>query len=210
MKIFKRKHAFVKALTAFMMAVTLIRGTAESFIRHKGRDEIIVDYEKYGEFRGIGTDDYKYQITDSRALGNAVGEGIFPNNWSVEGNPGYQEAKEEGLLEGLKWDFIHGVEPELAFYKWSTALADPGVRLFYTAEALNRAGYLEHAIKAYYAIVVNFPRTISWTYYDTPWYVGPVAIDKIEFLTRTNPELGVKLEDAYIRIENKYDNNPRT
>ncbi|MBL7069047.1 MAG: hypothetical protein ISS34_04245, partial [Candidatus Omnitrophica bacterium] len=91
------------------------------------------------------------------------------------------------------------------FYKWATAAEDPGVKLYYTAHVLEKAMHYKHAIKAYYAVVVHFPKTISWTYWKTPWYVGQVAIDKIKYLTRKHPELRMKLVGADIVVENSFD-----
>jgi hypothetical protein len=175
----------------------------------KGTEEII-NYEKYGKFQGIGTPDYNYTITDQAGLSKAVGEGIYPNASSVLKDPLYKELKKQGSLDGSHWDFINKPQYTENFYKWATAAEDRGVKLFYTALALERAGHIRHAIKAYHGIVVHFPKTIGWTYWNTPWYVGQVAIDRINFLCRKHPELGWRLEQAYIIVENGYDDNTRT
>jgi len=179
-----------------------------SFTLHNPGKEDIVDYEKYGQFINTDTARYRYVIVDKKGLSDAVGEGIFPNT-DVLNNPRYQQLKNSGLLDGNHWDFVNIKNHELSFYKWATAQEDPGVRQFYTALALEKAGLIKHAIKAYYAIVVNFPQTIGWTYWKTPWYIGPVAIDKIVYLTRRHPELGMKIVGAKITVKNKYDNNIR-
>ncbi len=168
--------------------------------------EDIVDYKKYGTFSGIGTPDYKYRITDRKGLGKAVGEGIFPGN-SVYKDPIYKDFFQKGLLNGDHWDYVNSDNLQANFYKWATAGEDPGVKLYYVAHALERAMHYKHAIKAYYAIIVNYPKTISWTYWKTPWYVGQVAIDKIKYLTRKHPSLGIKLEGADIVVENSFDSN---
>ncbi len=166
--------------------------------------EFIVDYLKYGEFLNVGTPDYKYKIKNRKGLAKAVGEGIFPNN-SVYRDPVYRNYLKRGLLDGSHWDYVDSDNLQANFYKWATAGEDPGVKLYYIAHALEKAMHYKHAIKVYYAIVVHYPKTISWTYWKTPWYVGQVAIDKINYLTRRHPELGVKLEGADIRIENGFD-----
>src|SRR3989338_3337955 len=61
--------------------------------------EEIVDYAKYGEFKGIGTENYKYTIKDRKGLTAAVGEGIYPST-SVTKDPGYREAQGSGKLVG--------------------------------------------------------------------------------------------------------------
>jgi len=170
-------------------------------------EEDIVDYKKYGSFKGIGTDRYRYTIGDQEGLAEAVGEGIYPDTSGVMWDPRYHQVKKEGRLEGSHWDFVNTDDLEANFYKWTQAPEPMGVRLFYTALALEKSGLIKHAIKAYYAIVVNFPKSVGWTYFHTPWYIGQVAIDRIEYLSRHHPELKMELRGAKIRIENGFDNN---
>jgi tetratricopeptide (TPR) repeat protein len=171
--------------------------------------EEVVDYSKYGKFIGRGSENYRYRILDRPGLAAAAGEGIYPNTSSVLRDPGFRMAVKAGRLKGNHWDFLRSNDLEAAFYKWSTAPEPPGVRLFYTGMILEKAGLLKHAIKAYYAIVVHFPGQVGWTYWHTPWYVGQVAIAKINYITRRHPELGLKLVDAEITIKNSYDNDPK-
>jgi hypothetical protein len=72
---------------------------------------------------------------------------------------------------------------------------------------LERAGLLAHAVKAYQAAAVHFPKTAGMTFWKTPWYIGPTSLDRISFITRTHPELGMTLEGGRIRIKNRYDDN---
>ncbi len=171
-----------------------------------GKEEI-VNYKAYGEFKNIGTKDYKYVIKDQEALSEAVGEGIYPNTTSVRWDPMFQELKKEKRLSGSHWDFVQSPDLEAAFLKWSLAPEPPGVSLFYTALILEKAGLIKQSIKAYYAIVVHFPYTVGWTYWHTPWYVGQAAIAKINYLCKKYPELNMKLEGAEIWIENGFDNS---
>jgi len=168
--------------------------------------EDIVDYEKYGEFAGIDTEDYKYVIKDKKGLSRAVGEGIFPNT-EVLKDPLYQKYKQEGKLKGSRWDFLNSKNLQSAFFVWSTAPEEGGVKLFYVASILEKAGLIKEAIKAYYAVIVHFPKSCGYTYWNTPWYPGPTAIDQIEYLTRTHPALGLKLEDAFIEIKGGFNND---
>ncbi len=169
--------------------------------------EEIVDYEKYGEFKNVGTAEYKYEIKDMKGLMKAVGEGIYPNSSSFRWDPKYQEYKRQGLLRGSHWDFLYSSDPLAGFFKWCTAPEPAGVRQFYIAFILERAGLIAHAIKAYYAILVHFPRSYGWTYWHTPWYIGPTSLYRIKFLLRRYPELKMKLEGASIVVENGMDNN---
>ena len=169
--------------------------------------ERIVDYEKYGEFQNIGTGDYKYRITDRKGLQEAVGEGVYPDIDSIYKDPLYKRLKDEGKLKGNHWDFVNIDNHALSFYKWITAPESPGVKQYYTALALEKAGHIQQAIKGYYAILVHFPKEVSWTHFNTPWYVGKVAKKRIQYLTRKYPELGIKLVGARIKIENGFDND---
>ena len=168
--------------------------------------EEAVDYAKYGEFKGIGTEAYKYDIKDRQGLAAAVGEGIYPNT-SVTKDPAYREAQASGKLVGKHWDFVNNEDQMLAFYKWATASEESGVKLYYTAAALARSGHTLQAIKAHYAVLVNYPRSIGWTYWHTPLYTSKMALNDIEYLTRTHPELGIKLVGAKITVENSFDND---
>jgi beta-glucuronidase len=169
--------------------------------------EDVIDYEKYGEFTNVSTRDYKYVIKDQEGLSRAVGEGIYPNTTSVRRDPNFKKLMKEGRLKGSDWDFVHTSDLEAAFLKWAVSTEPQGVKLFYTALALEKSGLLTHALKAYYAIVVHFPGAVGWTYWHTPWYVGQAAIAKIKFILRRHPELGLRLVDAKIRIVNGYDYN---
>ncbi len=169
--------------------------------------ESVVNYEKYGKFIGRGSKDYKYEITDQEGLAQAIGEGIYPNTTSVRWDLNFRKAMKAGRLQGSHWDFVYTPDLEANFYKWATASEPEGVKLFYIGLALERAGLIEHAIKAYYAILVHFPGSYGWTYWQTPWYTGPVAIGKIKYLTFRYPQLGIKLEGAKVRIINCFDKN---
>ncbi|MHB9155079.1 MAG: glycoside hydrolase family 2 TIM barrel-domain containing protein [Endomicrobiales bacterium] len=195
----------------FPLAMALIAGIgsgvqlgAAAFQLNDPGTEAIIDYEKYGAFEGTGTDKYEYRVTDSAGLKKAAGEGVYPNTAAVLHDPGYKQAKAGGKLEGKAWDFVNSGDHQANFYKWATAQEENGVRQYYTALALERSGNFAQAIKAYYAIVVHFPRSAGQTYWKTPWYVGPAAIGKIQFLTREHPELGLKLVGAQIKVKDGF------
>lgn len=169
-----------------------------------------IDYSQYGEFQNIGTNKYRYKITNFDGLRKASGEGIYPNTQSAFEAPAYKKLLKANKLNGDKWNFVNTDDPEANFYKWATTKAeDPGVVQYFTALALDRAGNYDHAVKAYYACLVLFPNSIGWTEYKTPWYIAPVCVDRIKYLTRMHPEIGVKLEGASVRIDNSADTNIR-
>jgi tetratricopeptide (TPR) repeat protein len=169
--------------------------------------EPFVNYEKYGEFKNVGTKDYQYAVKDQEGLIKAVGEGIYPNTLSVRWDPEFKKTQKEKRLDGSHWDFVHSPDLQAAFLKWATTSEPQGVKLFYTAFMLEKSGLIKHAIKCYYAALVHYPASYGWTYWHTPWYIGPAAIAKIKYLLRNNPQLGIKLVDADVRIINGYDND---
>jgi beta-glucuronidase len=212
------KRVIVIGLAMFLNMAGVVRGlrAQENFLSDKGTKGI-VDYEKYGTFKNIGTPQYSYVITDKPGLIKAVGIGIYPNTEGVFADPTYLSLKKEGKLNGNIWDFVYSDNKKANFYRWAAATKEditrakevkiPGVKQWFTAVALERAGLLDEAIKAYYAIVVHFPETMDWTFFNTPWYQGRAAIDKLEALCRLNPRLGMKLEGAEIKIFGGYDDD---
>jgi len=167
-----------------------------------------VDYTKYGEFVGIGTKEYKYVIKDPVGLSKAVGEGIYPNTSSIKFDPNFIKVKKE-LASLDHWKLLNKRDLSTAFYKWNLAPEPQGVKQFYIGDLLERSGLIKQAIKAYYAILVHFPQSIGWTYWQTPWYIGKVALYRIKFLIEKYPQLNLKLNDAYIEVINGFDNQIR-
>lgn len=166
--------------------------------------EEVVDYEKYGTFIGVGTDQYQYKVTNRKGLAAAVGEGVYPNT-SVFKDPAYRVLLSKGRLAGSQWDYVNRENQQLAFYKWASAHDTPAVQQFYTALALEKLGEYKQALKAYHAVVVHFPKQVGWTYWHTPLYMARLAIDRIDFITRAHPEIGLQLVDADVYVENGYD-----
>ncbi len=171
-----------------------------------GTDEI-VDYKKYGTFTGIGTKEYKYHVGNPNALSRAVGEGIFPNTGDVFKNPGYKTAYQEDRLNGNQWDFVNTPDLQAAYFKWATAGESPGVKLFYTGLVFEKAKQFQQAIKAYHALVIHFPKTVGWTYWQTPWYPAQAAVAKIQNILRLHPELHLAYQNAKVQVINGTDND---
>ena len=211
---FNKNLLFVVCILAISMNVFAAKKEVQTKVKpivpinfyNEGTEEV-VDYEKYGIFENVDTNKYKYKPTNFKGLKEASGEGIYPNIADVYKNQEYKEFKREGKLEGDKWDFVNTVNSNLNYYKWATAQEDPGVRQYYVALALENAGYYARAVKAYYALIVFFPRTVGITFWKTPWYVAPVAVEKIKYLTREHPEIGLKLEGAYVDVINRFDDD---
>lgn len=168
--------------------------------------EFPVNYKKYGEFKNIGEKKYVYQIKNPEGLAEAAGEGVWPNTTSVRYDPEFIKLKEK-LNQIDHWKILNSRDLKTAFYKWNVAGEPWGVKQFYLGDLLERSELIKQAIKAYYAVVVHFPKSYGWTYWHTPWYVGRAAITRIKYLLEEHPELGWKLEGAYIKIKNGFDND---
>ncbi len=173
-------------------------------LKFPGTEEV-VDWTKYGKFLNVGTKNYHYQITDQAGLAAALGEGIYPNIADVYKDPGRKKALKEGRLQASHWDLVNTTDLQAAFYKWASAPESWGVRLFYIGEIFEKAGMLPQAIKAYHSLIVNFPSTIAWTYWQTPWYPAQAAVYKIQYLIRIHPELHMEFKGGKIRILNPDD-----
>lgn len=171
--------------------------------------EKIVKYEKYGEFENVGTFDYRFVIKDEKGLARAVGEGIFPNLESVIKDKLYKKLRKEGRLKGSHWDHVATSDSAADFFVWATANENPGVKLFFTAKALENAGLYLQAIKAYRAAMIFFPRSMCWSREGLwAWFIAPAAWSAIINLTRMHPELEMELVDAYVKIEKSVDGDP--
>ena len=163
-----------------------------------------INYEDFGRFEGVGTADFRFVITDMAGLREASGEGIWPNSSSAFRNPLVREMRAQGILPANRWDHVVTTDYEKNFFVWATTQYSPGLQQFYIAFALDRAGEYKHAIKAYYSLFINFPRTMGRSYWGEPWYAGVVALDRINFLLRENPHLGMRLEGAEITVTNTF------
>ncbi len=165
-----------------------------------------IPYEKFGRFENVGTSKYRYVISDMKGLSEAAGQGVFPYARLTE-DPTYTELLNLKSLEGSHWDFVDNNTAALNFYKWAGTSEDPGIKQFYTAVMLERAGLIEAAVKAFYAMVVHFPKTSSSTYYDTVWYLAPAALDRVEQLLRRHPSVKMSLVGGHIGIKRRHDTN---
>jgi beta-glucuronidase len=171
--------------------------------------ERVVDFTKYGEFTKTGTCQYRYQVKNQKGLARALGEGIYPNTGDILKNPNYKKAYLEGRMSGSHWDFTNSRDLEAAFFKWAGAPEPWGVKLYYIGAILERAGMYLEAIKAYHALIVQFPDTTAWTYWQTPWYPAQAAVGKIRNILRMHPELGLAFKGGKIRVVNGYDKDAK-
>lgn len=163
-----------------------------------------IPYEKFGRFENVGAAKYRYVISDMKGLSDAAGEGIFPYARLTQ-DPTYKELLKLKSLDGSHWNYVDNNTAALNFYKWASTSEDPGIKQFFTALMLERAGLIEEAVKAFYAMVVHFPKTSSQTYYETAWFLAPAALDRVEQLLRRHPSIRMSLEGGRVMIKKKFD-----
>ncbi len=166
-----------------------------------------VDYQDYGEFIDEGKETYRYVIKDPEGLMQAVGEGVYPNTSSVKFDPRFQKiSRSEDFKKKSHWKLLNSRDLETAFYKWCTCPEPWSVKQFFIADLLERSKLYNQAIKAYYAVVVHFPKSYGWTYWHTPWYIGRASMSRIRYLVKRHPELGLEYEGYDIRVKGGFDN----
>lgn len=167
----------------------------------------LVDYNKYGKFHGIGTADYSYEVTDPAGLAQASGEGIYPNEQSVLNDPNYQKVKDSLDIPTASFGLWEG-DPEQAqinFYRWAASKQDPASKLYFVGKCFEDAQMWYPALKAYYALLVQFPTATrkntgdSWSW---SLSLGEQAKENIIAILREHPELGLSLKDCDIDIQN--------
>jgi len=163
-----------------------------------------IDYDAFGHFENVGTTRYRYTIIDRAGLARAAGEGIFPNTDALK-DPVYRQALKEGTLTGNQWRFVDTPNAALNFYKWAASSEDPGVKQYYCAMMLERAGRLVEAVKGFYSVAVHFPKTVGYTYFGSPWYMGPASLDRVEELLRRHPAAKMRWTGGEIHVEGRFD-----
>ncbi len=191
------RHMAVRCLAALILVSAA--GAAETGPRFKLYDpgtEEIVDYEKYGEFRNVGTKDFCYVIKDEAGLARASGEGIDPS-LTITNNPEYRKALKSGKLKADWWKHVGSSNPELDYFVWAHAPEDPGVRLLYVGKAMEKGGHLMHALKAYRAAMILYPDSACWSSgSEFQWDVATASWNAILNLLRKHPELNLRLVGA--------------
>jgi hypothetical protein len=203
---------FILLFSLFSINILLAE---ESFIENKGR--IFINYEDYGEFRGIDSNNFNYKIKDMKGLKEAVGDFIYPN---FPSNGKYKEQYnnflKDGKIKDYIWEHVNSGNPEADILAWVfTKIVEgnepefsDGIKQYFIAEIFRSIGEYEMAIKAYYSVIINFPKTACWNSDSTfVWYVAPAALDKINLIIRDNPDLKIKLEGASVQVINGNDTN---
>ena len=190
-------------LGVFVAALPWAAGAAPAFKIYDPGTEDIVDYEKYGEFKNVGTREFRYEIKDAEGLARASGEGVDPST-AITNNPEFKKARKAGTLEGDWWKHVSTGKPQLDYFVWCNAAEDPGVRLLFVGKSLEKGGHLMQALKAYRAAMILYPDSACWSAgAEFQWDVATAAWNNIQNLLRKHPELNIRLvgADVVSRVE---------
>ena len=176
---------------------------------YEDADLPVLDYAEFGKMEtDPATGNPYFHIRDMEGLKKKVGRGIFPNEEALAATARFIQVEAQGLLEGSHWKFLDSKNPEAAFYKWASAGEEPGVKAFFTAVILEKAGYIQAAIRAYHAVFVHFPGSACWGEEGNfVWYVAPAALASIRRLCREYPSLNLEFQGGDLQIENGGDTN---
>lgn len=165
----------------------------------------LIDYAKYGRIEKPGTKYYAYRPYYKKELAQASGEGIYPNTESVLRDPAYLAIKDKLVLPTDDKGFWAGDSDKAQenFFRWATSKQPEGVKLWFVAESFKDAGMWIQAVKAYYALLVQFPATTRLSP-DGGWGLsfGSMAIQRIKVICRQQPQWNLDFVDAEVEILN--------
>lgn len=162
----------------------------------------LVDYEKYGEFLEEGTPRYRFVLRDRENFRSAVGAGIYPAESSLRHFEPFRPYYQKGYPPGEHWNVLTSDNIPKAIAVWTTAKEDRGVRMFYLGRLYERAGMLVPAVKAYYACLVHFPRSVSWSADGSfAWSVAEAAIQSLRGILEKHPEIPVVYKGGTVRMD---------
>ncbi len=179
--------------------VVLAQTNGPKFKLYDPGTEELVEYEKYGVFQGIGTEDFNYVITNEPGLIKAVGEGVDPCR-SATNNPEYRKVIEAKLIKKNWWKHVNSSDPQVDYFAWVGAGDDPGVRQLFIGKAMEKGGQYMQALKAYRTAMILYPDSACWSAgSEFQWGVAEASWHAIINLLRQHPELKLRLMDADVR-----------
>lgn len=167
----------------------------------------LVDYQKYGTFSGMGTASYQYKVKDAAGLARALGEGLYPNTESVFKDPAYLKLKDQLNIPKDNFGLWEGDpnQPQVNFLRWAASQQDPASKLYFVGLSLRDAQMWVPALKAFYALLVQYPAATRKNSGDAgSWSVSLAqkSKDEIAYIVREHPELDLGFKDAEIDIDN--------
>ncbi|HIE11508.1 MAG TPA: hypothetical protein EYP62_07835 [Kiritimatiellae bacterium] len=163
----------------------------------------MIPYEEYGYFTNEGTVAFSYIVTNEVGLAIASGEGVDPNR-SVYDDPAYERMKKGGKLKGDPWKHVLTPHHQRDFFIWADASEDAGVRQFFQAKILYRAGHVIQALKGFYAAMMFYPQSEGWSEAGNfTWSVAEAALKEIKNILKEHPEVGWRLDGAKVEVRNQ-------
>lgn len=182
---------------------------AKKFELYSSGTAAIIEYEKYGEFSGEDTTEYKYKVMDRAGLKKELPTGIYPNVLGIQKDPDYQKFFKLKKFKRGAWEFISDktLDPKVAYYGWlQSGGLSGGVKLYFAASLLEESGHILPAIQAYYAALIHFPKDECWSSDQSfVWYIAPAAMANIKRLCQKYPQLNLDYASGFFQIENGND-----
>lgn len=166
----------------------------------------MIDYAQFGEFQGIGTEKFEYKIKDQAQVEGIVGIGVYPNQLLKE-DPGYLKFLSQKDNERKVWSYLG--TPDALWAIVESPDLTPGQKQYMLAEVFTEQLDYHRAVQAYYSVILYFSRTITWSrnqkFY---WHIAPESLARIRKICAEHPELGYRLEDAFVEVLKSEDKNP--
>lgn len=147
-------------------------------------------------------------VRDLEVLAKAMPEGVYPNQKALLDNPDYQRMQQDGSLKKDHWQALGSGDLQAAFYIWANAPEPEGIKAFFSAVVLERAGHILPAIHAYQTVVNFYPKTTAFARDNSfVWYPGEVSMANIRRLCRDYPQLGCEYVGGEVIVQNGGDTN---
>lgn len=185
------------------------------FINNRGVKVHNFNYEEYGNFKNLNSDNFVYNIRDMKKLKLDAGDFVYPNiNDRDKYRNLYDKYLKAGYIKSDIWENFDSGNPEADILAWlyrrnidgNEKIFSDGIRQYFIAEILRNNGEYDLALKAYHAVIVYFSKAACWNSDGTfVWYLAPAALEKINLILRENSDIGLKLEDAYVYVANGND-----
>lgn len=165
-----------------------------------------LDMTKYGTYLNPGTPKYSFKVSDMSALQKALPAGVYPNQKAAFDQPAYKKLRQEGRLGLYHWRAMDSPDLEAAFYVWVQAPEPEGVKLFFIATVLERAGLIVPAMHAYQSLITFHPKAVAYAKDGSfVWYPAEAAVASLERICDTYPELGLQYVGGSVAVKNGGD-----
>ncbi len=210
----KKKIVFLLFSFSILNIFSLLNASMD-FIENRGKTISNLYYEDYGEFKNLDSNNFVYDIKRMKDLKLDVGDFVYPNiNDRDKYKKLYDKYLKAGEIRSDIWENFNSGNPEADILAWlykrnidgNEKMFSDGIRQYFIAEILRNNGEYDLALKAYYAVILHFSKAACWNSEGTfVWYLAPAALEKINLILRENPNMNLKLENAYVYVVNGND-----